>query len=59
MRSLVVRKVSMNNTKHRTAQIVMVICQPYCLSWPWANFATSGSVKPPTMNWAMLTETKR
>ena len=59
MRSLVVRKVVRNSTRQRIAQSPMVMLQPYCLSWPRANFATNGTVKPPTINCAALTETKR
>ena len=36
----------------------MVICQPLALS-PWPNFATSGRVKPPTSNCAIMAEKKR
>ena len=49
--------------------MVIVICQPYCLSadqpgsapraWLAANLATSGSVNPPTMNCAAFTAMKR
>src|SRR5262245_18070462 len=70
IRSLVVKNVIMKTTKQSTDQMVMVICQPYCgfsravddepaAAWLSANLATSGRVKPPTMNCAMLTETKR
>ncbi len=68
MRSLVVEKVMRNKTRHNTAQMAMVICQPYCLSkMPTgapaaclaANLATSVSVNPPTMNCAAFTAMKR
>src|ERR1017187_1636882 len=68
MRSFVEANVMKNSTRHNTAQITIVICQPYCLSTTVtaplpacfaANFATSGSVKPPTMNCAAFTATKR
>ena len=36
----------------------MVICQPLALS-PCPNLATSGRVKPPTMNCAIMAATKR
>ena len=36
----------------------MVICQPLALS-PCPNLATSGKVNPPTINCAIIAETKR
>ena len=68
MRSFVVENVIRNKTRHNTAQMVIVICQPYCLSaMPTvapaaclaANLATNGSVNPPTMNCAAFTAMKR
>ena len=59
MRSRVVRKVMTKHTRQMTAQSIIVICQPCARSLPRANLATSGRVKPPTMNCAMLTATKR
>ena len=59
MRSRVVKKVMRKRTRQTMAQTDMVICQPYCRSWPMVKRATSGSVNPPTMNWAALTAMKR
>src|SRR5262249_25663549 len=72
IRSRVVKNVIANNTKQTTDQTVMVICHPCCfarfvrlsspecsLAYASANFATNGSVKPPTMNCAIFTDTKR
>ena len=58
MRSRVVRNVIRNSTTQIIAHRAMVICQPLALS-PWPNLATSGSVKPPTINCAIMAETKR
>ena len=58
MRSRVVRKVMIKRTTQIDAHKVMVICQPLALS-PCPNLATSGRVKPPTINCAIMAETKR
>ena len=58
MRSFVVAKVMRKSTTQIDAHRPMVICQPLALS-PWPNLATSGSVKPPTSNCAIMAETKR
>src|SRR3954451_3142617 len=58
MRSRVVRKVMQKHTTHTTAHSPIVICQPFALL-PWPNLATSGSVKPPTINCAIIAATKR
>ena len=58
MRSRVVRNVITKSTTQIDAHSAMVICQPLALL-PWPNFATSGSVNPPTSNCAIMAETKR
>src|SRR5947209_6420355 len=58
MRSFVVRNVMRNSTMQTVAHSAMVICQPLALS-PCPNLATSGRVKPPTINCAIIAATKR
>src|ERR1017187_5735567 len=58
MRSFVVRKVMRKSTTQIDAHRPMVICQPLALS-PCPNLATSGKVNPPTINCAIIAETKR
>src|SRR6478672_3204144 len=58
MRSRVVAKVIRKHARHTTAQSAIVICQPFALL-PCPNFATSGSVNPPTMSCASIAATKR
>src|SRR5579871_69352 len=58
MRSFVVRNVMRKRTTQTVAHSAMVICQPFALS-PCPNLATSGSVKPPTINCAIIAETNR
>ena len=47
-----------NITTQTAAHSPIVICQPLALS-PCPNLATSGSVKPPTINCAIMAATKR
>ena len=49
----------MKSTKQSTAQMVAGDLPAMLAVSACANFATSGSVKPPTMNAPTLTETKR
>src|SRR5215831_186074 len=58
MRSRVVRNVMTKHTTHSTAHRPMVFCHPAALS-PWPNFATSGSVNPPTASCASIADTNR
>src|ERR1700690_4258348 len=57
-RSRVVRNVITKQTTQINAHRPMVICQPLALL-PCPNLATSGSVKPPTINCAIIAATKR
>src|ERR1035437_5195029 len=58
IRSRVVRNVMTKRTTQTQAHSPMVICQLLALS-PCPNLATSGSVKPPTINCASIADTKR
>src|SRR6516225_6062984 len=58
MRSRVERKVITNRQTQMAAHRLIVTCQP-CAESPRPNFATRGSVNPPTISCAIIAATKR